>query len=78
MTRLEALAATSKRFTNSIDGKVISRTSVIGIITYYEYLLDTNPIEVKYQSGIINPQKQQNGTATKELQIDLRKYRCIP
>jgi hypothetical protein len=52
MTKLEALAATSKRYTNSIDGKVISNASVIGIITYYEYLLDTNPIEVKYMSGI--------------------------
>lgn len=52
LEKLEALGATIKRYTNSIDGKVISNALVIGIITYYEYLLDTNPVEVKYQSGI--------------------------
>lgn len=52
MTKLEALAATSKRYTNSIDGKVISSASVIEIITYYEYHSDTNLVEIKYQSGI--------------------------
>lgn len=52
MTRLEALAATNKRFTNLLDGKVISRTSVIEIITYYEYHSNTSLVEVKHQSGI--------------------------
>jgi hypothetical protein len=52
MTRLEALAQTQKRFTNLLDRGVIPNTSIIEIITYYEYVLDTNPVEVKHQSGI--------------------------
>ena len=52
MTKLEAMAQTSKRFTNLMDGSVLPNASVLAIINYYEYLIDTNPVEVKYQSGI--------------------------
>jgi hypothetical protein len=52
MTKLEAMAKTSKTFTNLMDGSVLPSASVIAIINYYEYLLDTNPAEIKYQSGI--------------------------
>lgn len=52
MTRLEALAKTSNRFTNLMDGCVLPNASVIAIIVYYENLIDTNPAEIKYQSGI--------------------------
>lgn len=50
MTKLEAMAKTSKTFTNLMDGSVLPSASVIAIINYYEYLLDTNPAEVKYIS----------------------------
>ena len=52
MTKLEAMAKTSKTFTNLMDGSVLPSASVIAIINYYEYLIDTNPAEIKYQSGI--------------------------
>ena len=52
MTKLEAMTKTSKRFTNLIDGNVLPSASVMAIINYYEYLIDSNPVEVKYQSGI--------------------------
>ncbi len=52
MTRLEAMAQTSKRFTNLMDNSVIPSASVLAIINYYEFLIDSNPVEVKYQSGI--------------------------
>ena len=50
MTRLEAMAQTSKRFTNLMDNSVIPSASVLAIINYYEFLIDTNPAEVKYIS----------------------------
>ena len=52
MTKLEAMAKTSKTFTNLMDGSVLPSASVIAIINYYEHILDTNPVEIKYQSGI--------------------------
>lgn len=52
MTRLEAMAQTSKRFTNLMDGNVLPNASVLAIINYYEYLIDNNPAEVKYMSNI--------------------------
>jgi len=52
MTRLEAMSQTSKRFTNLMDNSVIPSASVLAIINYYEFLIDSNPVEIKYQSGI--------------------------
>ena len=52
MNRLEAMTQTSKRFTNLMDGSVLPSASVLAIINYYEYLIDSNPVEIKYQSGI--------------------------
>ena len=52
MNRLEAMTKTSKTFTNLMDGSVLPNATVIAIINYYEHLLDTNPVEIKYQSGI--------------------------
>lgn len=52
MTRLEAMTQTSKRFTNLMDGSVLPSASVLAIINYYEYLIDNNPVEVKYMSNI--------------------------
>jgi hypothetical protein len=52
MTRLEAMSQTSKRFTNLIDGNVLPSASVLAIINYYEFLIDSNSAEIKYQSGI--------------------------
>ena len=52
MTKLEALTRTKKRFTNLIDGKIISKASVIDIIVYYEALVDLKPVKVEYQSLI--------------------------
>lgn len=48
MTRLEALAETIKKYTNTIDGNILHNTSVIDIIIYYEYLIETNKAEFKY------------------------------
>jgi hypothetical protein len=52
MTKLEAMSQTSKRFTNLMDGNVLPSASVLAIINYYEFLIDSNPVEIKYQSGI--------------------------
>ena len=52
MNKLEAMAQTSKRFTNLMDGNVLPSASVLAIINYYEFLIDNNPVEIKYQSGI--------------------------
>ena len=52
MTKLEAMSQTSKRFTNLMDNSVIPSASVLAIINYYEFLIDSNPVEIKYQSGI--------------------------
>jgi hypothetical protein len=48
MTKLEALVTTVKKFTDSSDNSIILNVSVIDIIIYYEYLVDTNPAEVNY------------------------------
>lgn len=48
MNRLQALAETLKKYTNIIDGNILHNTSVIDIIIYYEYLLETNEAEIKY------------------------------
>ena len=52
MTKLEAMAQTSKRFTNLMDGSVLPSASVLAIINYYEFLIDSNPVEVNYMSNI--------------------------
>ena len=52
MTKLEALTRTQRKFTNLIDGKVLSNASVIDIIIYYEALVDLKPVKVEYQSLI--------------------------
>ena len=49
MNKLEAMTKTSKRFTNLMDGSVLPSASVIAIINYYEFLIDSNPVEIKYQ-----------------------------
>jgi len=52
MTRTDALLATMKRFTNLIDGKVVSNVGVATIIDYYESLLnDVTPV-ITMLSGI--------------------------
>ena len=48
MTRLQALAETLKKYTNVVDGNIINNIGVIDIIIYYEYLLETNESEIKY------------------------------
>lgn len=50
MTKLEAMTQTSKRFTNLMDGSVLPNASILAIINYYEYLIDTSPVEIKYMS----------------------------
>ena len=52
MTKLEAMSQTSKRFTNLMDGNVLPSASVLAIINYYEFLIDSNSAEIKYQSNI--------------------------
>ena len=52
MTKLEAMAKTSKAFTNLMDGSVLPKATVLDIINYYEYLIDNNPAEIKYMSNI--------------------------
>ena len=52
MTKLEALAKTSKRFTNTIDGSVLPDSGVVQIIMYYEHLLETNEAQIRYMSNI--------------------------
>ena len=52
MTKLEALTRTQKKFTNLIDGKVLSNASIIDIIIYYEALVDLKPVKIEYQSLI--------------------------
>ena len=48
MTRLEALVTTNQKFTDQVTNNIIPNVYIIDIIIYYEYLLDTNPAEVKY------------------------------
>lgn len=48
MTRLEALVTTNQKFTDQVTNNIIPNVSIIDIIIYYEYLIDTNPAEVKY------------------------------
>jgi hypothetical protein len=48
MTKLQALAETLKKYTNVVDGNIINNIGVIDIIIYYEYLLETNESEIKY------------------------------
>jgi hypothetical protein len=50
MTKLEALARTSKRFTNTIDDSVLPDSGVVQIIMYYEHLLETNEAQIRYMS----------------------------
>lgn len=52
MNKLEALARTSKRFTNTIDGSVLPDSGVVQIIMYYEHLLETNEAQIRYMSNI--------------------------
>ncbi len=48
MTKLQALAKTLKKYTNTVNGNILDNTGVIDIIIYYEYLLETNDAEIKY------------------------------
>jgi hypothetical protein len=48
MTKLQALAETLKKYTNVVDGNILNNTGVIDIIIYYEYLLETSDLEIKY------------------------------
>ena len=55
MTKEQALDKTIKRFTNLLDGKVVSNISVSSVIKYYEALLDNKPAPViTRSSGILN------------------------
>jgi hypothetical protein len=51
MTKLEALVTTVKKFTDSSDNSIIPNVSLIEIIIYYEYLVDTHPAEVNYTNS---------------------------
>jgi hypothetical protein len=51
MTKLEALVTTVKKFTDSSDNSIISNVSLIEIIIYYEYLVDSHPAEVNYTNS---------------------------
>lgn len=46
MNKKDALEATAKRFTNLMDGKVLSNTGVRTIIAHYESLLVNRPVPV--------------------------------
>ena len=48
MTRLEALVTTNQKFTDQVNNNIIPNVSIIDIIIYYEYLVDTHPAEVNY------------------------------
>jgi hypothetical protein len=53
MTKQDALAKTQMRFTNLMDGKVVSNVAVKTIIDYYEGLIKDEPIEVKTTSNFV-------------------------
>ena len=44
MTKQDALSKTQKKFTNLMDGKVVSHATVSSIIAYYESLLSNTPV----------------------------------
>jgi hypothetical protein len=50
--KIEALMATTRKFTNLIDGDIIPNVGVISIISYYEDLLHKNVQVVKSTSNI--------------------------
>ena len=52
MTKEQAQKDTIKRFTNLIDGKVLSYASVATILNYYELLLKDVKVDVLYNDGI--------------------------
>jgi hypothetical protein len=55
MTKEQALDKTIRRFTNLLDGKVVSNISVSSVIKYYEALLDNQPTPViTRSSGILD------------------------
>ena len=54
MTKQEAIEKTKRRFTNLMDGKVVSNVSVATIINYYESLLNDQPATVESSSHFIN------------------------
>lgn len=43
MTKQYALSKTQKKFTNLMDGKVVSHATVSSIIDYYESMLSNTP-----------------------------------
>ena len=59
MTKQDALAKTQMRFTNLMDGKVVSNVAVKTIIDYYEGLLKSKPVEVKTTSNFMQNFTQQ-------------------
>ena len=55
MTKEEALIKTRSKFTNLMDGKIISGVGVSTIIGYYEALLEGTPVVIhKASSGIVD------------------------
>jgi len=50
--KIEALMATTRRFTNLLNGDIIPNVGVISIISYYEDLLHKNVQVVKSTSNI--------------------------
>lgn len=54
MTKQEAIEKTTRRFTNLMDGKVVSNVSVATILNYYENLLNDQPTTVISSSHFIN------------------------
>jgi hypothetical protein len=52
MTKEQAQRDTIKRFTNLIDGKVLSFASVATILNYYELLLADVKIDLLFNNGI--------------------------
>jgi hypothetical protein len=54
MTKQEAIEKTKRRFTNLMDGKVVSNVSVATIINYYESLLNDQLATVESSSHFIN------------------------
>lgn len=52
MTKEQALKKTQDRFTNLMDGKVVSTASVYGIISYYEGLLSNKDTKVSTTCNI--------------------------
>lgn len=71
MTKEQAAKYTIKRFTNLIDGKVLSFTSVGAILNYYEGLLHGFKQVPQHKSGIVNNFEEE---CIKELEEEAANY----